>query len=158
MSKKKLEARAQKDEKKDEIDEETAMNTRELLLKRLKGSTIKVPFKAGDTEFNIEVRVLSPAEQSEIMKIQVELIQFRSKMQALPKGQKNAAKVAKTGQALLGKFYSWVGKICVDPNLNAEYWKKGEGFSIDVPLKLMSAAVSQSQDYTKQIRSFREKQ
>lgn len=138
--------------------EANLLSTRQRLLKRLQNSITEIPFSDGTSEFNIEVRLLSPSEQQKILQLQLGLSRYRVKMLDSKKlDPKDMEKAIKEAKQLLDKLNWWVAEVCVDPELTQEYWSKGEGFSSDVPARILAETLNASQSYAKDLRCFRKK-
>lgn len=137
--------------------EENLMSTRDRLLKRLKHSTHHVAFFDGEEEFTVEVRMLSPAEQNQIIQLQVGLAQYRQKMlrKDTKRSQKDIEAEIKKAKTMLDQLNQWVANICVDPELDYSFWGTGEGFNSDVPAHILAEAMRHSQDYNKDLKWFR---
>lgn len=133
--------------------------TQQRLLKRLQNSTAQVPFFDGDEEFHVEVRLLSPSEQQLILQLQIKLGQFKRKMMKADKLQpEEIEKAVSEAQKLLEQLNWWVAEVCVDPELNQEYWSTGTGFNSDVPAHILAETVKASQKYAEDLSWFRKKQ
>jgi len=48
-----------------------------------------------------------------------------------------------------------LGALCVDPDYNAEFWRTGKGFDVDVPARLMNVAMGLDFRDQEEARSFR---
>lgn len=125
------------------------------LLNRLRFRTVPVSFKDEFSEFEIEVRLLSPAEQRELFNIQRELSELGGKAAEADTQAKQKA-VQEKLEALDDKACEFLGRICVDPELDKEFWKRGEGFSADVPAKIFREVMRLSSASEEQIRFLRE--
>lgn len=161
----KLTELAEKEEQQQEpeLDKKTASNIRERLLQRLRTQTVKVPFEDSSGTFYVEARLLSPNEQQQILQLQIELSRYRMQMTSAAKpedktyDEKRLLEEAEKGKELMKRFYDWVGEICVDPQLDGNYWNSGVGYSIDVPIKIMAEALKQSRTFRENVSSFRKK-
>jgi len=137
---------------------EDIKSVKQLLLERLQKTTsfVKIPF--GDTDIEIEVRHLSPKEQIDISNLQINLLKFKSKGDKLPSKKDDIAidqakKLVNSGRKLLDSLFSWVGKVCIDPELNEKYWSSGNGFNSDVPAMILSQTILLSQKSKIKMRS-----
>ena len=92
------------------------------LLNQLRTGYILVPFKDSGGEFHIKLRVPSPEERQRMWELTAEVEEATR--------QSDAAKLTRLGE----KFADELAKFT--PELDAEYWKKGEGFNVEVPQKL----------------------
>jgi len=120
-------------------DLEKQLSIKQRLLNRLRFRTVPVPFEDESGKFFIEVRLLSPSEQRRLFGIQQELAKLIKQI-----GEADSEKKQKTIQkkieTLDDQACEFLGRICVDPELNKDFWKQGEGFSVDVPAKLIHEA------------------
>lgn len=66
-------------------------------------------------------------------------------------------KIEEEAADLLDRLYRKVGDVCVDPSLNFEYWKRGEGFNVDVPFRILAEVLRLSGEAQKEIVFFRKK-
>lgn len=151
-----LEELALKREKKELGNEKVHKTARQLLLSRLKTITAQVPIVSGAEDFTIEVRLLSPLEIEQILGLEQRLIKYQGEVPKVDIKDVEAQKaLAEKGKNLLTELYRWAGRICVDPELNEDFWVKGEGFNLDVPPKIVKGAVDLSQKSHTAVRSFR---
>ena len=90
-----------------------------------------------------------------LFELKSELAKFTAKTANLPTDQKEISKLEKKGLVLLQKLYAAAGKLCVDEELDAEFWKVGKGFSVDVPIKILQTVLTASATTGEQIRKFR---
>lgn len=132
-----------------------SLSVRDRLLRRKEYNTVTVALKDDLGDINIELRLLSPEEQTELIELYSDLVAYQLEAKNIPKGDAAKKEMMKKGDSLVGCLYGWVGKICVDPELNEEYWKKGSGFTIDVPLALLKTVMSESQKVAEDLHSFR---
>lgn len=128
-----------------------SMTVRQRLERRLHKKTVSVSFKDDLGEFTVEIRLMSPNEQKNLMGIYQKLNAYLAKK---PK-KETAQNLLVEGTKLLEEVYSMAGYLCVDSDLDADYWKAGEGFNIDIPLKIIRTAISESQKVEQQTRKFR---
>jgi len=156
MNKEELEKLAEQGDEEAKMSLAETLTVRERLLRRKEHNTVFVEFADDLGAFKIEVKLLSPAEQNEVLKMYGELVAYQNSVKDISKDDKDAQKeFAEKGTAVMGKLYGWIEKICVDPELDAEYWKAGADYNIDVPLTLLRFAMSESQKASEDIRSFR---
>lgn len=152
-----LAERAEKSEKlAPQISDAKALSIRERLLKRKKNAIHNIKISDGDEEFYIPIHVLDQKEQQEIIALQIRLAGYRN----LEKEQKTKEEMEKTiedGRKLIDQFYKWVARVCVDPELDEEYWKRGVGFTTDIPIMIIREAVEASRKSTEDLISFRKK-
>ncbi|MBA7476820.1 hypothetical protein ES707_12215 [subsurface metagenome] len=100
------------------------------LLGRLRNRFVPVTFDDGeDGEFTINIRVPSPAQRRRLYEIRYEVVV------ALEAEDKN--KIV----ALDLESQDLLGKLCLDPSLDADFWRTGQGFDVEVPARLMTVAM-----------------
>lgn len=136
-----------------DVAEQLSIKTR--LLNRLKFRTVPVPFEDADGKFTIEIRLLSPAEQNGLLRIQQKLSEVTKKI-TTSKTAKEQEAIRKTIDKLNDQTCALLGNICVDPELDKEFWKLGEGYNVDVPQKLLTEATRLSLSSEDEIRFLRE--
>jgi hypothetical protein len=159
-TKTKLEELAKQDEieehKKEIMESKKALTIKERLLKRKQNVTIDVTFSDGDDDFVIPVKLLSPKEQNEVLALQLKLVDYRNRMKNASKlSTEKMKEMIKQGQTLMATYYDWVAKICADDSLTAEFWKKGDGYSAEVPATLIQKSIQGSRTARTDLSSFR---
>ena len=117
-------------------DEEEAEKTARLsgaqakLLGRLRNRVVPVKFGDGvGGEFTINIRVPSPAQRRRLYEIRYEVV---AAIEAADKDKLVA--LDHESQILLAE-------LCVDTSLDADFWRRGEGFDVDVPARLLNVAM-----------------
>jgi len=117
-------------------DEEEAEKTAKLsgaqakLLGRLRNRVVPVKFDDGEGgAFTINIRVPSPAQRRRLYEIRYEVV---AALEAADKDK--IAELDLESQNLLGE-------LCVDPSLDASFWKTGRGFDVEVPSRLLNVAM-----------------
>jgi len=117
-------------------DEEEAEKTARLsgaqakLLGRLRNRFVPVKFSDGvGGEFTINIRVPSPAQRRRLYEIRYEVV---AAIEAAD--QDKLAALDLESQNLLAT-------LCVDTSLDADFWKRGEGFDVEVPARLLNVAM-----------------
>lgn len=150
-----LEKAEQRDEEKDSAELAAQLSIRERLMRRLKSNKVKVTFNDDLGPFDIEVRLLSPNEQTIVSDTRIKLLRFREELAKAPRDISEIQKLEKRGNELLQELYKLVAEICVDKTLDFTYWKQGKGFNIDVPMKILNDAVLASQRTEADTASFR---
>jgi len=100
------------------------------LLGRLRNRFVPVKFDDGvGGEFTINIRVPSPAQRRRLYEIRYEVV---AAIEAADKDK--LTELDSESQELLGK-------LCMDPSLDASFWKTGKGFDVEVPSRLLSVAM-----------------
>ena len=93
------------------------------LLNQLRTGYILVPFKDSGGEFQVKLRVPSPEERQRMWELTAEVDDATR--------QGDAAKLTRLGEKFADELAGFT------PELDAEYWKKGKGFNVEVPQKLL---------------------
>jgi len=100
------------------------------LLGRLRDRFVPVTFEDGEGgNFTINIRVPSPIQRSRIYELRYEVV--------VALKADDADKI----DALEIEAQQILGELCVDPSLDADFWKTGQGFDIEVPARLMNVAM-----------------
>ena len=100
------------------------------LYKRIRESVLSVPFRDDDGEFTVDIYIPT--------------IEARERIVGLQSRVKEALKAQdfdELHRLNLESAYI-LESLCVDPNLDAEYWLRKDAFSYDVPSKLLVAAIT----------------
>lgn len=155
MNKEKLEKLAEQGDEEAKLSLAEVLSIRERLERRLKTRTIKVQFSDDLGDFDVEIRLMSPEEQRNLMKLYSDLSGYLKVQSPQKDSTEEAQKLLDRGTELLNQIYELAGYLCVDKELDANYWKQGSGFNIDVPLQIIRAAISESQKVEEQARKFR---
>jgi len=117
------------------------------LMRRLHTRTAKIPLQDDLGEFYVEVHLLSPAEQEEIRGFYQKLTAVSEDLDkaiANP-NEKLIKQLTRKSTKLLDKLYHYAESVCVDPSLNYEFWKTGEGFLASDPSRIVSETLMASQ-------------
>ena len=93
------------------------------LLNQLRTGYIMVPFSDSQGEFQVKLRVPSPEERQRMWELTAEVDDATR--------QGDAERTVKLGEKIAEEIAGFT------PELDAEYWKKGEGFNVEVPQKLL---------------------
>jgi len=100
------------------------------LLGRLRNRFVPVAFEDGEGgNFTINIRVPSPEQRKRIYELRYEVVvalkdNDTDKLEALEIESRNI-----------------LADLCVDPSLDADFWKTGRGFDVEVPARLMNVAM-----------------
>ena len=146
---------AEKEAKREKEELHKQLSIKERLLRRLRYRTVPVVFEDEGGEFTVEVRLLSPVDQRKLYQIQQELGRLTKQIVKANTTKKQNA-VQKKIEKLDDQTCEFMEKICVDPELNKEFWKRGEGYSVDVPAKLIREVMRLSSAGEEEIRFLRE--
>jgi len=139
-------------------DREDVLSTRERLMQHLHESRHKVKYGEDDA-YVVEIRLLSPSEQIWLRKLGSkfnDIIIQSSKIakrkttteKQRQKQQHDLEKIQQEAEVLFDKQYHLLGDICVDPELDYAYWKKGDGYLNYVPSLIIGEALSRSTELT----------
>lgn len=151
-----LTARAEQTDKETEETIKNQLTVREHLLKRKRNAIVQIKLNDGEDDFVIETMLLSPKEQTDIISLQIKMATFKRRI-LKAKTDKQVADIARKSTELLSQFYGWAGKVCIDPELNEEYWQAGKDFTIDVPLQIIRETLAASQQSRQDLICFRKK-
>lgn len=127
---------------------------KEKLRKRLLERVIDVEFESSDGNFMIPVRLLSPAEKNRLLELRTK---FQVSLAKLAETTEPAEieKINEDADDMDSEICQVLSEICVDPELDFEFWRKGEGFSADVPAKLIAESLRLSSANDQDIKLFR---
>jgi len=146
-------------DKKERLMVQQNLSTKQRLMRRLEHQTFQVEFEDDIGKFFIEVRMFSPKKQQDISNLLVELTQLNNQLNNVT--EKTAPEIIKKltnkSTKLMNKLYKSVASICVDPSFDYAYWRKGEGFTFDVPLRLLIEARGTSPTQINRMQKFRVK-
>lgn len=150
--------RAEAGERKVQEDAEHVLSTRERLMRHLNRETTKYFLSDDDNDF-IELHLLSSSEQRWVRELvgqfQELLERARKLTERLAKAdtdrkrnklQKDVDKLNAEAQKLLEYQLYLLSAICVDPELNFEYWKNGSGFFGQLPSILIAHVIRFSRE------------
>ncbi len=133
-------ARANESETKSDEDDAKALSTRQRLMRHLNRETTLFML-SDDPEDYVELHLISPAEQQwvreligqfqnvidEARRITVNLAKAKSKKKRAEL-KKQGDKLGEDAERLLDYQLHLVAALCVDPELDFNYWKSGSGF------------------------------
>ena len=102
--------------------------------------TIRVQFEDSEGPFEIEVLLplVSPLLDS-FNELTVEAARMSHVYTAYENGTITRETLKREDQKIMDRLHRFLGDICIDPPLDYEFWAKGEGYSVDVPLKIFNA-------------------
>jgi len=146
---------AEADEAKEKAELIEALSAKDRLLRRLRFQTVQVPFTDDLGEFTIEARLLSPSESRRVSDLRMKLYKLSNQLRS-GKSEKELNKLKKESEDVVSELYEIVGAVCIDPDLDAEYWKTGSGFNLDVPLRILDAVSGVSPAEAEATKKFRE--
>jgi len=152
--KKSLKERAEQAFKEVEKKHERIRGIRERLMRRLLYRVVEVEFEDDQGKFTIPIRLLSPAERRRLFEIQYRFTQLQNEINRVDKEEK-LNMLREELERIDDEICRFLEKICIDPDLDFEFWKRGEGFSMDVPAKLLSEAIRLSPSTDEEIKLFR---
>lgn len=149
-----------------------ALDIRGHLRRRLKHFIVEVPFEHDLGTFILKARLMSPGEVllfSDDIAILQELNAKNKEVDKMLKLEvagelsdedmnrliKEVEKLAPEGIKILDKMYKMLGEICVDKTLDFDFWKAGDGFNTDVPMRVLSEVQKVTQEYARDINKFR---
>lgn len=122
-------------------EDRSALAIQAKLLGRLMTGCTLVKFQGPDGEFSVKLRIPSPAERRRLWGLQ------QDQAKAAQEGDVEAL------QRLDREACELLGSLC--PELPAGYWRRGEGFGVDVPEKLLRVAMGIDRQEVSEIQFFR---
>ena len=122
-------------------DRARSLSIKERLKRRLISGYIDVPFNDDLGEFNIKLRLPSPAQRKRFIELTIET-------EKAIEGNDEDELVA-----LDGEMCEIIGSLCMD--FDADYIKSGEGFGVDIIQKLMQVIVGFEPVKMEEYRFFR---
>lgn len=165
----KVEAMAKAEQKKEDEQRLEALSTRDRLMRDLTRHTVKVMLSEDSNDF-VEIRLLSPAEQRWLADLSTQFKTIIDRLGRLgkkpvdsderkAKRDREIGRINEEANRLIDEQLHFLAKICVDPELDHDFWKAGEGFANDVPTLILAEALGQSSrvsgERTSQARKFR---
>lgn len=142
---KKGKKRLEKAKREEQAKRRNVSKIRQKLFRRLRTRTVPVDF--GD--FTVDIRLLSPAEQSRLSRLQAETTEILAEIRKHPE---KAEGYIRQLDSIDSQICRILENLCVDPGLNYQYWRAGKGFNVDVPAKILSEAVRLSSKTEQEIR------
>jgi len=137
-----LEELAAADEAKERGDLIANLTVRDRLMRRLRNIVVPVEFKDDLGVFTVKCRAMSQREQQGVIKLQGKTA-----------GIKGAEGYGEFMDELL-KFIAYPDGVCLDPELNMEFWRNGD-YAVTDLFKLLTNAIRGSTRDLDKIRSFR---
>ena len=117
------------------------------LLGRLRNRFIPVAFDDGQGEkFTINMRVPSQVQRRRLYEMRYEVVVALK--EDTPESRQKI-------EALEVELNGLLAELCMDPSLDAEFWRTGEGFDVDVPARLMNVAMGIEQKELDDAQFFR---
>ena len=139
-----LKAQAEKGEKQSQMKLEEMLTVRDRLLRRVTHTIIKVPFVDDVGTFNVNVRMLTEAEQRRTIELQQKLA-----------GITDVEKYAVLIDELIS-LIAYPKGVCLDSTLDETFWKSGS-YAINDLFKLLSESITGSNRAVAEASSFRQK-
>ena len=134
----------EKDKQREQKDLEKQLSVRERLMRRVGQTVVEVPFKDDLGEFKVKCRLLSEYEQRKLVLLGAEITKIET-----PEDYDK-----KMGD--LKRFLAYPSGVCLDPDLNLEFWKKGN-YAMQDMLKIVTEVSKQTGQLVEETRSFRNK-
>jgi hypothetical protein len=163
-----LVARAEKAE--GEQEKQKIVSARDRLMQYLNNQTEKVMLSDDEDDF-IEIRLLTPKEQTFLTDLSVEMTNIQREIddvrrepvktkKAITKKNKNLQTLIDKTNKLLEQQVIFLSAICVDSELNYEFWTDGDAYPAFLPTLLLGEALRRSYSSTReriaQARFFRD--
>jgi len=103
------------------------------LLGRIRNRFIPVNFDDGKGgTFTIDMRVPEPIQRRRFFQMRYEVVV------AL---KENTPESHQKIESLEHELEELLGALCVDPTLDAEFWRTGKGYDVEIPARLMNVAM-----------------